>query len=90
MRARVHRSNNEIEYGCRRSRPSVAVAKAVKLFVENNPEAAKKDFTSVTAISVGEERFNVQIILKDKTVFKYECGLDASAQPVKWGCKSKL
>lgn len=67
---------------------SKAVEKSVALYLQ---EANRDDdkFKSVSAVMIGDERFEVQIARQDAATVSYECGLDTKVKPVKWGCKKK-
>lgn len=68
---------------------SKAIQKTTVLFLgQEKPETHAK-FESISATLVGDEKFWVKISLKEGALLEYECGLDTSVKPVKWGCKKK-
>ncbi|MGZ3694495.1 MAG: hypothetical protein ACXWQO_09965 [Bdellovibrionota bacterium] len=75
-------------HGSLAQQSSEAVKQATELFVRTQSPDLRRQFSSLTATLAGHEQFNVEISLKDRTLFKYDCHENESVNPIIWECKA--
>jgi hypothetical protein len=73
-------------HGSLAQQSSDAVKSATELFLRTKAPDLRRQFSSITATVSGNEQFAVEISLKDRTLFKYDCRENESVKPVIWEC----
>ncbi len=67
-----------------------AVGAAIQLF-SKNPVEITRNFSSVSAVLAGHEKFNVTITLRDQiTQYQFVCVENESVNPVIWDCSPQM